>query len=107
MEGDQQFTKDGAASLQSVFWFCQLSGRFGGILIAKFVNIKYIVLGDAIGALVTSVLLVKYGNDNVTALWILVGMLGFFVSFAYPAGQRTSDFNVGKISGGSRGHPCP
>ena len=86
VEGNQQFTKDNAASLQSVFWFCQLSGRFSGILIAKLVNIKYIVLGDAIGALVTSVLLAKYGNENVTALWILVGILGFFVSFVYPAG---------------------
>ena len=69
-----------------MFWFCHLSGRFSGILIAKFVHIKYIVIGDAVVALVTSALLVQYGNDNATALWVLVGILGFSVSFAYPAG---------------------
>ena len=86
MEGDLQFTKDDATNLQSMFWFCHLSGRFSGILILRFVHIKYIVIGDAIGAWITTILLVMYGNQSVTALWILVGFFGFFCSIVFPAG---------------------
>ena len=69
-----------------MFWFCHLSGRFSGILISRFVHIKYIVIGDAIGAWITTILLVMYGNQSVTALWILVGFFGFFCSIVFPAG---------------------
>ena len=92
MEGDLEFSKDDATNLQSVFWFCHLSGRFSGILIVKFVHIKYIVIGDAIGALLTTILLSIYGNQSVTALWILVGILGIFVSIVYPAGTFISAY---------------
>ncbi len=45
------------------------------------------VLGDAVGALIIAILLSIYGDESVTALWILVGIFGFFVSVLYPAGE--------------------
>ena len=86
VEGNLKFTKDDTTTLQSVFYFCHLSGEFCGIIIARFLHIKYIVLGDAAGSLMIANLLAVFGSNNATALWILVGFLAFFVSAVYPAG---------------------
>ena len=40
VEGNLKFTKDDVTTLQSVFYFCHLSSRFSGIIIARFLHIS-------------------------------------------------------------------
>ena len=87
VEAEVGFSKDEAATLLSVFWFCHMGGRFSGIFIGHFVRVQRMIVGEIIGVTLVSVVLAIWGYNTATVLWVFTGFLGYFISFFFPSGM--------------------
>ncbi len=76
-----------AANLNTVFFACFTGGRGLGVLVSKFISTDTMLLLDVLLYVASSVILLLWGYDDVTVLWVFTGMTGLFISVLYPAGM--------------------
>lgn len=86
-ETNVQFTKDQAANLASLFWFCHMTGRGSGIFFSKFVPTKVVIVSDGIMSITVGVLLCIFGHKSAIMLWILTACMGLLVAPLFSAGN--------------------
>ena len=88
------FTKDKAAHLLTVFYVCHLGERFLAIFVSHFIPIHWLIFGDIIGGLLTTILGASLAYSNAISLWATTGLLGAFVSVMGPAGIAWANIHL-------------
>ena len=81
------FSTDAAANLNTVFFACFTGGRGLAILISKFLSTDTMILLDVLMYVASSIILLFWGYENDTILWIFSGLTGLFISILFPAGM--------------------
>jgi FHS family Na+ dependent glucose MFS transporter 1 len=85
---------DEASLMNSSFWISFAVGRFAGFVAAKWIPIRFILLIEGTGVLVSAILLNIFGDDSSTALWILTQPMAFFIAPCFPSGVGWADFHI-------------
>ena len=93
-ESELAFTKAKAADLATVFWACHVSGRFFGIVVSKWIPTLLVILVDCIVAITVTILLVSFGYNNSTGIWVLSGIMGFSISLFFPCGMAWTNLHL-------------
>lgn len=84
---DIGMSKNQASGLQTWFWFSFTTGRFFGIFITKFVPLRYVIAGDVVGNIVTTLVLATLATSSATALWVATFFMAAFISVVFPNGM--------------------
>ena len=84
--------KSEAANLNTAYWIGFTSGRGLGGIVAAFVPVVAMTAADVIGVLVTMTCIFIFGNTYVTAMWVLVPILGLFMGPLFPQGLTWSNY---------------
>ena len=87
VDKENPLSTDDAANLNTVFFACFTGGRGFGVLISKYISVDSMILIDVILYLVSSLVLLLWGYDNIVILWIFSGLTGLFISILFPAGM--------------------
>ncbi|XP_061189696.1 sodium-dependent glucose transporter 1B-like [Saccostrea echinata] len=85
---------DEASLMNSSFWISFAIGRFSGFVAANWISIRFIVLIEGTGALVSAVLLNIFAEDSTTMLWVLTQPMAFFIAPCFPSGVGWGDFHI-------------
>ena len=99
-ERTPQFSNAEASNLQSLFWLSFTIGRFSGVLIAKVLSVQWIIIGDIIGSIITSIVLAAAAENNDTVLWVFTAFMGLFISVAFPNGMSWANLYLAMNSVG-------
>lgn len=94
IEADVKFTKDEASYLQTAFWASFTFGRLAGALVAKFVSINLMIIGNIIGALITSIVMSIWAPTVPEVLWVFTCFMGIFLAVAFPNGMSWSNIHL-------------
>lgn len=78
-------TGDDASFLNTSFWISFSVGRFLFFILAKFINIRKLILIEAVGALIASTLVCFLGDYSQLSLWLVTQPMGIFVAPFYPS----------------------
>ena len=82
---DIAISKSQAAWLTSVFWGTFAGGRLLAIFLASRLSPMKLLVFDLVGSIAASVCLIIF-HTNVTALWVLTGLLGLCIASVFPSG---------------------
>ena len=88
------FSTDEGSYLNTCFWISFAIGRVLGFLTARWIPIRILILLETGCMMITTILLVIFGGNSSTALWILMQPAGFFVAPLFPTGLGWGNFHV-------------
>ncbi|XP_077867287.1 sodium-dependent glucose transporter 1-like [Saccoglossus kowalevskii] len=86
MESDLGFSTEMASLLTSVFWASFAVSRGLNIIVAKYLTPKTMLILDHVGILTADVILVIWGAENMTILWLGTILLGVSIASVYATG---------------------
>lgn len=94
VDSDIKMKKSEASNLQTVFWASFTAGRLSGVLIGKFVPLRYVMIGNVIGNVITASILAGFAEQNATILWVFSCIMGALISIAFPNGMSWANLHL-------------
>lgn len=94
VDSDIKMKKSVASNLQTAFWASFTAGRLSGVLIGKFVPLRYVMIANVVGNVITATFLVIYAQEEVLVLWILTCVFGVLISIVFPNGMSWANLHL-------------
>lgn len=88
------FSKNSASYLNTAYWISFSVGRLLFSLVAGCISVRILIVVEAGGMALFSVLLVIFAGDSSLALWILTSCFAFFCSAIWPTGVAWTDYHI-------------
>ncbi|XP_013413251.1 sodium-dependent glucose transporter 1A-like [Lingula anatina] len=88
------FSGDEASYLNVVFWISFSVGRFSGFIVAHWVPVRFLIIIEAAGVLISAILLNIWGHTEPLMLWIFTQPMAFFIAPLFPSGIALGDHYV-------------
>jgi FHS family Na+ dependent glucose MFS transporter 1 len=84
VKGPLHMAKSTGTILETVFWVTFTGGRFGAIILSKFISPTKMLMGDFVITIIATSLLVSL-QGNAYILWICTGVFASMISPVFPA----------------------
>ena len=94
IDSEVSFTKNQASGLSSVFWISFTIGRGLGTALSKCLSQRTMLVGQIIGIIICTSILVVWGHNTSLVLWICTGALGLLVSPLFPCGLAWANLHL-------------
>lgn len=88
------FSKTSASLINTVYWISFSVGRFLFSIISRFISVRVLLVLQASGMTISSVLLMLLADDSPLAFWIIMQCFAFFASSTWPTGVAWTDYHI-------------
>ena len=88
------FNGDSATLLNTTFWISFSLGRFAGFITGRFIPIRILIAIEALGVLISSILLTIFARNSSTMLWVFTQPMAFFIAPLFPSGVAWGDYHL-------------
>ena len=89
-----KFEGDSATLLNTTFWVSFSLGRFAGFIVGRFIPIRILIVIEASGFLLSSLLLAIFARSSSTMLWVMTQPMSFFMAAMFPSGVAWGDYHL-------------
>ncbi|XP_053391794.1 sodium-dependent glucose transporter 1-like [Mercenaria mercenaria] len=88
------FSKDSASVLNTAYWITFSAGRLIFIFLARCISIRILILVEAGGMALSSLLLMIFADESSLSLWIIIQFFSFFCAAIWPTGIAWTDYHI-------------